>query len=151
LLQIPLHNSRREFTPDVPRIYNRWQPVHGLAVAENYESLDAVLETNRWVGWLQNLCLGEAGRAEGLTLEAQKMWLKALRKQGFGHLVVHGVGTRNPMDAWQCGRPGDSRKERLQAWENVNTTLSGLMGVPAVLRDGDAYYYLEQREVSRSN
>jgi hypothetical protein len=143
LLQIPLHNARREFTPDVPRIYNRWQPVHGLAVAENYESSDAILKSNRLVAWLQEICLGEKGQGGGLTLEAQKMWLKALRKQGFGHLVVHGVAERSPMDAWQCGRSGSTRNQRLQAWEKVNATLTKLVGAPGVLRGGDAYYYLE--------
>jgi len=142
LLQLPLHNSRREFTSDVPRIYNRWQPVHGLAVAENYESVDAILKSNRLVEWLQELCLGEAGQVEALTLEAQKMWLKALRKHGFEHVVVHGVGERSPMDAWQCGVGGSPRAQRLEAWQQTRGVLESLVGSPGVQQGGDVYFFV---------
>jgi hypothetical protein len=144
LLQLPLHNSRREFTSDVPRIYNRWQPVHGLAVAENYESDDAVLGENRLVQWLQDLCLGNQKSEIKLSLPAQEMWLKALVKRGFSHLVVHGVGRRESMDAWQCGRSDGTRQQRLRDWKEVNSVLADLLGPPVASQAGDAYYFLDE-------
>jgi hypothetical protein len=142
LLQLPLHNARREFTLDEPRVYNRWQPVHGLPVAENYEGSDSVLDQNRLVQMLQQICLGDSVGAPELTLVSQEMWLGDLRKKGFGYLVVHGVAEREPMDAWQCGRSGSGRSQRSEAYQDVNAVLSELLGAPEVVEGGDAFYFL---------
>ena len=142
LLQLPIHNSRREFTLDEPRVYNRWQPIHGLPVAENYEGMDAVLDQNKLVQMLQQVCSGDSVGEPGLTRVAQKMWLGDLRKKGFGYVVVHGVNEREPMDAWQCGRSGSGRADRIAVVNDVNGILVELLGAPQAVEGGDALYLL---------
>jgi hypothetical protein len=149
LLQIPLHNGRREHTQDEPRVYNRWQPMHGLAVAENYEGRDSLLEKNLLVREFQALCVPPSDQAAGqgsvrsLTETERDMWLKEIKKQGYVHLVVHGVGDRSPMDAWQCGRPGDSRAQRLDSLERLVEVLETMLGAPVLMADGDLHFSFE--------
>jgi hypothetical protein len=142
LLQLPIHNSRREFTLDEPRVYNRWQPVHGLPVAENYEGIDAVLDQNKLVQMLQQVCSDDSVEGPGLTRVSQEMWLGDLRKKGFGYVVVHGVSQREPMDAWQCGRSGSDRSRRVAVANDVNGILAELLGAPQAVGGGDALYVL---------
>ena len=152
LLQIPLHNGRREFTEDEPRVYNRWQPAHGFAVAENYEGDDSILEKNRLVRELQDLCVPRSqGAAVVLSVEERKMWLRELKKQGFGHLVVHGVGSRPYMDAWQCGAPGASREERSAVVRRIEVLLEPIVGQPVLSVGGDLRFRIRDHNKPRSN
>ncbi|MEC7242757.1 MAG: hypothetical protein VXW32_16105 [Myxococcota bacterium] len=117
LLQLPVHNERREFSEDVPRIYNRWQPVHGQPVVENYEGRDHLLDRNPLLQGLQALCV--RGQGLSMALNESVMWAKELRKQGVTQVVVHGVAQRDSLDAWQCGQPGDSRAQRQNRADRV--------------------------------
>ena len=133
LLQLPLHNNRREFTSDEPRVYNRWQPMHGLSVVENYEGSDALLDRNPWVEELQGLCV--QGRPMLLSLAEQQMWSKELRKQGVQQVVVHGVAGRELPDAWQCGEPHEGSATRQKQADRVVDALEAV-GAQVILHSG---------------
>ena len=154
VLQIPLHNQRRDFSDDVPRVHNLWQPLHGLVVAENYEGVDAVLDKregvfNPFVDEMQRMCLSDGvdGMPEQaqflLDTEQRKMWLAELVKRGFVHIVVHGVGDRQHMDAWQCGRFGAEREVRQQVADRLVSVLGGLLGEPVFEAGGDVLFRLQ--------
>lgn len=141
LLQLPLHNERREFTEDVPRIYNRWQPVHGQPVAENYEGPDHLLERNRLLQELQELCV--RGKEPAMPLNEAVMWAKELRKQGVVQVVVHGVADRKTPDAWQCGQPTESSHRRQELADQVVRRLVELGATKLRQSSGDSLLSLK--------
>ena len=141
LLQLPLHNQRREFTEDVPRIYNRWQPVHGLPVVENYEGPDHLLGRNKLLQSLQDLCV--VGTEPSMLINEAVMWAKELRKQGVAQVVVHGVTDRRPLDAWQCGGAGDSVDRRREFSARVVDQLVELGATKVHEASGDTLLSLD--------
>lgn len=56
IVELPFDNARKPFTDTPPRRYNLWQPYHGHANAENYESRDAILFQSAFVASLDRLC-----------------------------------------------------------------------------------------------
>ena len=141
LLQVPLHNERREFTEDEPRVYNRWQPLHEQPVVENYEGPDHLLRRNKFLLALQELCV--SGQPSAMPLNEAVMWAKELRKQGVTQVVVHGVDPGRRADAWQCGRPTDSFAERQSLAAKVVRYLVDVGATKVHHASGDALLSLE--------
>ena len=90
---LPFDNGRREFTDDVPRIYNRWQPELDRPVSENYEGPDALLTANGLIA--------EADRRCGVKPTVPRSWRKradppeldtvAQRRQAHDELAELGI------------------------------------------------------------
>ena len=138
---MPLHNERREFTEDEPRVYNRWQPLHEQPVVENYEGPDHLLRRNKFLLALQELCV--SGQPSAMPLNEAVMWAKELRKQGVTQVVVHGVDPGRRADAWQCGRPTDSFAERQSLAAKVVRYLVDVGATKVHHASGDALLSLE--------
>ena len=56
IVELPFDNAREPFSATPARIYERWQPLHGHAIAENYEGPDALLQTSRLLSVADALC-----------------------------------------------------------------------------------------------
>jgi hypothetical protein len=56
IVELPFDNAREPFSESPARIYERWQPLHGHAIAENYEGPDALLQTSRLLAVADALC-----------------------------------------------------------------------------------------------
>ncbi len=109
IIELPFDNGRRPFSQEPPRVYNRWQTLHGLPVAENYEGLDAVLASNRLVAAADALCglhptrpphelpPKEMTRAEPLDQPgAMAAAVGALEEAGFVYVVLHRRRAKSP-------------------------------------------------------
>ena len=148
VVQIPFHNGRREFTLDVPRIYNRWQPLHGHEVAENYEGEDASLETNDFLAYVNYLCgvlqpatIRRTARlrvvAEPADTSNDLLWLS---RNGFKWIVVHSRGERFRWDAWMCGSSKDDADAQNLNAQTVHDYLVETLGEPVARIDGDMLF-----------
>jgi hypothetical protein len=112
LLELPFDNGRMPFSQDPPRLYNRWQMVHGRPVAESYEGPDAILATSRLAAVLDALCGVEPTRppfelppramrdpapfADPAVLAAEA---GALGRAGFAYVVLHRGRAKTPARA----------------------------------------------------
>jgi hypothetical protein len=103
LLQLPFDNGRGDFSDDIPRRFNLWQPGHGHPVSENYEGKDALLFDSRVAAAADGLCGVPATVPHGWTpgntrRDPDKALLVAeqehalLRDAGIRYVVLH---TRN--------------------------------------------------------
>lgn len=79
---LPFDNGRREFTDEVPRLFNRWQPLVGLPFAENYEGADALLRRNRLIAVADRLCGVAPTTPASWRPPSQLQRLGALREPG---------------------------------------------------------------------
>jgi len=148
VVQIPFHNGRREFSPDVPRIYNRWQPLHGHDVAENYEGDDSSLESNEFLAYVNYLCgvlepetIRRAARlrevSEPSDLANDLLWMS---RNGFDWMVVHARSDRPRWDAWMCGSSMGDADEQNANVSSVYDYLIDILGEPVAMVDGDILF-----------
>ncbi|MFH1469510.1 MAG: hypothetical protein ABIO70_34305 [Pseudomonadota bacterium] len=112
LLELPFDNGRLPFSQDPPRLYNRWQMVHGRPVAESYEGPDAILAVNRLAAAADALC-GVAPTRPPFELpppamrdpapladpEVLAVEAAALRDVGFAYVVLHRERAQTPARA----------------------------------------------------
>lgn len=136
LLELPLDNGREPFSSTPARIYNRWQPFHGLPTAENYEGPDAILSRSRLVAVAQARTGIEpttpaswrtpSERTDPGPLElpgALDEEVAALAEMGFGAVLLHLDRAETPDDVEQLltralgepdAAPADHRYWRLR-------------------------------------
>ena len=129
---LPFDNGRREFTDDVPRIYNRWQPVLDRPVSENYEGPDALLAVDGFVAEADRLCgvkptvprpWRERAEVPDLdTVDQRRRAHDALVELDVRYVLLHRDRARTP-----------ERAERLLTW---------VLGPPAIV-DELAIFELE--------
>jgi hypothetical protein len=152
VVQLPFHNGRREFSPDVPRIYNRWQPMHGHEVAENYEGKDASLESNEFLAYANYLCgvlspstMRRAARlsvvSEPVDITNDLLWLG---RNGFEWIVVHSRGDRFKWDAWMCGSSEGSAADQNARAQLLYDYLVETIGEPVALVGGDMLFTIPE-------
>lgn len=109
LIQLPFDNGRRPFSDEPPRLYQRWQVLHGRAISENYEGMDALLATSALVAHLDETCSVSttlppyyqpppAMRGLGPPAELARE-RAALREVGLRWLVLHRQRCRTPAKA----------------------------------------------------
>ncbi len=109
LVQLPFDNGRRPFSDEPPRIYQRWQVLHGRPISENYEGVDALLARSALVAHLDEACSVATtlppyyqpppemrGLGAPADLEGE---LAALRAAGLRWLVLHRDRCRTPAKA----------------------------------------------------
>lgn len=111
IIQIPFDNSREMFSTEPARIYNRWQVVHGRAISENYEGVDALLASSVLVASAHAACWNrdrlppyyqpppEMRDPEPPTVAEARAEAARLRAAGFGWLVLHRERCRVPARA----------------------------------------------------
>ncbi len=102
LLELPFDNGREPFSDTPARLYNRWQPFHGHPVAENYEAMDSILNTNRLAAVAQALSgqrstlprnqVASAEMADISRLYTEGVMeeqVEALAEDGFSYVLLH--------------------------------------------------------------
>lgn len=109
---LPFDNGRREFSEEVPRLYNRWQPGLNLPISESYEGPDALLSQSRLIAVADRLCgvtpttpaawrpPKAMQRVEPLAApEAMEAEVRALRAQHLDWIALHRDRARSPDEA----------------------------------------------------
>jgi len=102
IVELPFDNAREHFSNTPARTYERWQPLHGHAISENYEGPDALLQKSRLISVADALCgltptvptshRGKrALRDPGVLDRAStlKQEVELLRNLGIGSVVLH--------------------------------------------------------------
>ncbi|MCB9795715.1 MAG: hypothetical protein H6741_23725 [Alphaproteobacteria bacterium] len=138
LVQLPFDNDRAEFEVyQAARIYERWQPIHGRAISENYEGPDALLRRSRLIAAADALCgrpfrgppswapPEDMRRPEALGGDAAlRTAARQLSEMGVGWVAVH---------RWDC-RP-----------EEASTLLRRALGEPVQAIGGVELYRVPGR------